>query len=295
MLVGVNPGGNIDRMARLIEPGMSELLGVTITVENVPGANTTIANAVAFSEGDDCSVMVMNNFPAITFGLTLEDVDFDFEYMYPAAAVQATPAIIVVPGNSAYQTMDDLIEAMRAAPGRVSASVFSSSSNNALGLLQMEELLGVDINIIDYNGGNPARIAVVSGEVDFSHSSVFAALSLIQSGELRVLAAHQTEAAFAPFRAIPEFADTPLLGEATGLNFGSNLARLGLTVNQACKDEFPQRYEKIVAAAAQTMASPEYLESLEELGLELSPLPLTPEEFWQSVLEERDAIDRIQQ
>lgn len=291
ILVGVAAGGGLDTMARLIEPGMSERLGTTITVENIAGANTTIANTVAFNEGDECGVIMMNNFPIITFGIILEDVDFGFEYMYPIAAVQAQPGVIVVPSASPYQTIDDLLAAIRARPGAVSASVSAFSSGNAVGLLQMESLLGIDINIVDFGGGNPARTAVVSGEVDFSHTSVFAALNLVRGGELRVLAAHQIAADWAPFRAVPELADVPLLSDVTGQNFGSSTATYGLTVNRACKDNFPARYDKLVAAAAEWMATPEYLTRLTDLGLELSVLAQTPDEYWDFILAENVQIE----
>jgi tripartite-type tricarboxylate transporter receptor subunit TctC len=291
ILVGVAAGGGLDTMARLIEPGMSERLGTNITVENIAGANTTIANTVAFNEGDECGVILMNNFPIITFGIILEDVDFEFDYMYPIAAVQAQPAVVVVPTASPYQTIDDLLDAIRANPGGLSASVSAFSSINAVGLLQMEELLDIDINIVDFGGGNPARTAVVSGEVDFSHTSVFAALNLVQGGELRVLAAHQTASDWAPFQAVPELADVPLLSDVTGQNFGSNTATYGLTVNRACKDNYPQRYEKLVAAAADWMSAPEYMERLTDLGLELSVLPLTPDEYWDFIVAEKEQID----
>lgn len=291
ILVGVAAGGGLDTMARLIEPGMAERLGTTITVENIAGANTTIANTVAFNEGDECGVIMMNNFPIITFGIILEDVPFDFDYMYPIKAVQAQPAVVVVPTSSPYQTIDDLIAALRANPGELSASVSAFSSINAVGLLQMEELLDVDINIVDFGGGSPARTAVVSGEVDFSHTSVFAALNLVRGGELRILAAHQSEADFAPFRTVPELADVPLLSDVTGEDFGSNTATYGLTVNKACKDNYPQRYEKLVAAADEWMATEEFMARLTELGLELSVLPLTADEYWDFISAEKAQID----
>ncbi len=291
MLVGVAPGGGLDRMARIYEVGLSERLGATIVTENIGGANTTIANTIAFNEGDECGVMVMNNFPIITFGIFLEDVDFEFDYLYPAAPVQAQPAVVVVPASSPYQTIDDLIDDIRANPGEVSASVSAFSSINAVGLLQMEELLDVDINIVDFGGGGPARTAVVSGEVDFSHTSVFAALGLVKGGELRILAAHQSERDFSPFRAVPELADVPLLSDVTGRDFGSNTATYGLTVNRACVDNYPQRYEKLAAAAADFIASPEYLETLTGLGLELSILDLTVEEYWDFIVAEKEQID----
>ena len=291
MLVGVAAGGGLDTMSRIHEAGLAERLGATIVTENIAGANTTIANTVAFNEGDDCSVMVMNNFPIITFGIFLEDVDFEFEDMYPVAPIQAQPAVVVVPAASPYQTIEELVEAIRQDPGGLSASVSAFSSINAVGLLQMEELLDIDINIVDFGGGSPARTAVVAGEVDFSHASVFAALNLVRGGELRILAAHQTERDFGVFRSVPELADVPLLSDVFGVDFGSNTATYGLTVNRTCVDNFPERYAKLADAAADFIASPEYVETLTGLGLELSILDLTVEEYWDFISAEKAQID----
>jgi tripartite-type tricarboxylate transporter receptor subunit TctC len=175
-----------------------------------------------------------------------------------------------------------------------SASVSAISSTNAIRLMQMEDVLGLDINIIDFDGGAPARQAVISGEVDFSHTSVFAAMSLLGE-ELRMLAAHQTEDDWEPFREVDVLADVPTLREATGEEaFESNTASYGITVNRTCYENHPERYERLVDASYDVMESDEFIAQLEELDLELSTMSdIPPDEYHEMLETERQEVDRL--
>lgn len=294
ILVGAAEGGGLDTLARILQGSVSNELGVDVVVENHEGAQSTIANTIAFNEGDECDVLVHNNFPLINFGWHINDVDFDLDDMYPVAATQNQPSVIVVPGDSEYEVFDDLIDAARERPGELTASVSAISTTNAVGIMQIEDELGVDVNIIDFDGGGPARTAVISGEVDFSHTSVFAAMPLLEGGELRVLGAHQTPEDWEPFRAIDSLADVETLSEITGNDaFGSNTATYGMTVNQTCADDFPERYDTLVDAFATVMASDEYLAQLEDLELDLSVLDFTPDEYYDSLVAQNEEVDAI--
>lgn len=293
-LVGASEGGGLDTLARILQGPLSEELGVDVIVENHPGAQTSIAATIAHNEGDDCGIIVHNNFPIFFGSYHVNDVDYTYEDIYPVAATQNQPSVIVVPGDSEFDDVNDLIEAIREAPGERTASVSAITSTNAIGLMEMEEVLGLDINIVDYDGGSPARQAVLSGEVDFSHTSVFAAMPLLEGGELKILAAHQTPEDWERFTEVDVLSDVPPLREATGEDaFGSNTATYGITVNRTCSDEHPERYQRLVDAAETVLNDPDYLAQLEELDLELSTLDFTPEEYHEQLEQQRDQVDQL--
>jgi putative tricarboxylic transport membrane protein len=295
VLVGAAEGGGLDTLARLIQPRLAAELGVDVIVENHAGAQTSIASTIAYNEGDECDVIVHNNFPIFLVSYLLNDVDFTYDDIYPIAATQNQPSVIVVPGDSEYDTIDDLINEARERPGELTASVSAIASTNAIGILEMEDLLGIDVNIIDFDGGAPARQAVLSGEVDFSHTSVFAAMPLLAGGELKMLAAHQTEDDWARFREeVDVLADVPTLREATGDDsFGSNTATYGLTANRTCYEDHPNRHQTLVDAVENVLSDPDYIAQLEELELELSTLDYTPEEYHESLLEQRRQVEEV--
>lgn len=294
-VVGAEAGGGLDTAARLLAPGLSESLGENVVVENKPGGDTAIAATIVANEGGECDVLKMANFPIMLFAHLLNEVDWTYDDFYPVAAVQAQPSVIVVPAASPYQTVNDLIADIEARPDQVSASVSALASTNNVGLLQMEDELDLDINIVPFDGGGPARTAVVSGEVDFSHTSLYAALSLLTSGELRVLAAHQTEEDWAEFQEqLPEIADVPTLAAETGdEDFDSNTATYGVVVARTCYDEYPERHQELVDSFQEVMNSEDFTARLEELELESSRIDVSPEEYHEALLEEQERVAAV--
>ena len=294
-VVGADAGGGLDTAARLLAPGLGESLGVNVVVENKPGADTAIGATIVAEEGGACDVLSMANFPIMLFAHLINDVSWTYDDFYPVAAVQAQPSVIVVPGNSPYGSVSDLIADIESRPGEVTASVSALASTNNVGLIQMEDELGLDINVVNFDGGGPARTAVISGEVDFSHTSLYAALPLLSGGELKILAAHQTEEDWAGFQEqLPAIADVPTLAAETGDDdFASNTATYGVLVARDCFDEHPERHQELVDSLQELMDSDDFTARLEELELESSRIDVTPEEYHEAILEDQERVTAV--
>ncbi len=290
ILVGASEGGGLDTIARLLQGPLSEELGVDVIVENHVGANTSIANQIAYNEGDECYDVVHNNFPIFSFSYHVNDVDYTYDDVYPIAATQRQPAVFVVPGDSPIDTLQELVDEMEARPGELTASVSALAGTNTLGIMELEDALGLDANVIDYDGGSPARQAVISGEVDFSHTSVFAAMPLLEGGELKILAAHQTPEDWADFADVDVLADVPTVEEAIGVEVTSNTASYGLTANRTCYENFPERYQILHDATRAVLDSPEWTELLEELDLELSVMNISAEDYHATLEAEQEVV-----
>jgi tripartite-type tricarboxylate transporter receptor subunit TctC len=281
------PGGGFDGAARNLQGPWQERLGINLTVDNQEGGNFAIGTQVVHNEGDDCNTVLFHAVPHILFSYLAGDQDVDYTYddFYPVGAVQIQPAVIMVADDSPYETFDDLIDAARENPGEVSASVSGLANNNYLGLLQLEELLGVDFNIVGYDGGGPARNAVVAGEVDFTHAAAFAALAV--ADETRVLAIHQEENEW------PDISDdAPTLNELTGEDFGNNQSFYGTFVTRACYEEHPERYDVLVETFQDSLQDESYQAQLDELGELSGLLDIGPDEYHEMILEDLADVER---
>lgn len=276
-------GGGQDALARLFSPLLSEKLGVQVIVQNLPGGNMAIGGAVLVNEGQKCDTLIMHSVPHIHFSFLTADVTFTYDDFYPVGSANIQPAIIAVGKNSPYETIEDLISAIRDKPGQITASISSTANNNYAGLLQMQDLLGVDINIVGFGGGGPARNAVASGEIDFTHAALFGALPL--ADELRFLAIHQPTNDYAHL-----IGNVPTLSDATGLDFGTNASYIGLFAHRECFENYPERYAVLNQAWYEALTGEEGTNLLEELDLLDSRLVVDAPDFQAQILKDELAV-----
>jgi putative tricarboxylic transport membrane protein len=283
LVIPADVGGGLDTAARAFQMHWQESLGTTLTIDNVPGANFAIGLQVVADEGMDCNTVAFKAIPHLLFSHLTQDVNFTYEDFYPIASVQIQPAAIIVSADSDYETLDDLIADLEDRPGQVRASVSGLANNNYVGLLQMEELLGVDVNIVGYDGGGPARNAIIAGEVEFTHAAIFAALPL--GDEIRFLAIHQSTNEYADL-----IGDVPTLTEATGEDFGANQSTYGLFAHHECQENYPERYEHMTTTFYEMLESEEYHEAIRELEAEDALLVIPPDEYHEQILADAQQV-----
>ena len=186
------PGGGWDTTAREMQRVLQEE-GIVSTVEvyNVEGAGGTvgIAQFVNDEVGNDHHLMMMG---LVMIGAIATNAS-------PVTLVQTTPIssltaefeVIVVPANSEYQTLDDLIAAFQADPTAISWGGGSAGGTDHILVGLIAQAVGVDptqINYVPFSGGGEALAAILGGQVSAGVSGVGEWLDQIESGELRALA-----------------------------------------------------------------------------------------------------------
>ena len=152
LIVPYNPGGTTDLTARAIANGMSE------------------DGMLAFT------TMPVNGYTEKTYR--------DWDIWLATYA----PNAIVVPANSPYQTVVDLVEDMKARPGEVMFGTAGIGSGGHFGAETMKAIAGADYNHITYAGGGPAVTATLAGEVEVCPQLLAETKDLIIAGDLRCLA-----------------------------------------------------------------------------------------------------------
>jgi putative tricarboxylic transport membrane protein len=186
------PGGGWDTTAREMQQVLqSGIVDQSVEVFNVEGAGGTIglAQLVNDNKSDPNTLMVMGMvmIGAIATNaseVTLEDVT-------PIARLTAEWEVIVVPADSEYQTLQDLITAFQADPGGISWAGGSAGGTDHILVGLIAQATGVDptqINYIPYSGGGEALAAILGGQVSAGVSGLGEWQDQIASGELRALA-----------------------------------------------------------------------------------------------------------
>jgi len=183
-------GGSTDSIARALAPKMQEKLGGSFIVDNRAGATGTIAAAaLKRSAPDGYTLMVTSLGPLVIAPHLIKGVQYDSlkDFDSITIAVQA-PNVLVVPANSPFKTVADVIAQQKKTPEKVT---FASSGNGSSDHLTVElfwQQTGTTGIHVPYKGGAPAINDLLGSQVDASFQNVNAVLQHIVAGKLRALA-----------------------------------------------------------------------------------------------------------
>ena len=213
LLVGYAPGGTGDIVGRLVANRLSAILGQTIVVENRAGASGTIAAQALVNAAPDGYTLMAAQTPEIAINpYFLKNVAYDpLKDLQPIALAAAVPLALVVPAKAPYSTVAGMLKSWQE-PGK--SVPFGSAGTGTPGHFAGELLkLKSKGNLvhIPYKGAAPALNDLVGGHVDFYFPGFPAAVPLVQSGQLKLLAvssAKRTSAA-PDVPTVAEAADIP--------------------------------------------------------------------------------------
>jgi tripartite-type tricarboxylate transporter receptor subunit TctC len=205
ILVGADPGGSTDLIARAAAEGASDELGVAVTVENKPGANGALSlQELANEDPDGQTLAIFNGSLAyITPFAVAEDEAVSIEDYEVITGLSLDDYVLVTAPGSGFETVEDL-----AAAGR---PITFGTTGVGTGSQLSQELLfaqaDIDATSIPFDGGSPTLTAVLGGQVDVGSIQLGEAIEQIEAGELTPIVTFAEER--------PSYlADTPTAVEA---------------------------------------------------------------------------------
>jgi tripartite-type tricarboxylate transporter receptor subunit TctC len=208
IVVPFAPGGGTDVIARTLAQEMTANLGVTVVVENKPGAGTIIGTqAVAASDPDGYTLLMGTFANAVNPSLNAKlpyDPQKDFA---PVALVARSFNIVVVNPKSPFKSISDLIAAAKADPDKLSYGTFGIGTSAHMAGELFKNMAKVNLTTVHYKGAAPALTDLISGQIQVMFTTVASAAALIESGQLRALAVTSAERS-------PAFPQLPTVAEA---------------------------------------------------------------------------------
>jgi tripartite-type tricarboxylate transporter receptor subunit TctC len=284
LIVPYAPGGPLDVTARALAEQVQTRLG-TVIVENRPGAGGNLgADAVAKAAPDGhtlgIAAVATHAINPWLFSKMPFDAAKDFA---PITQVARVPNVLVMNAAAAQrlkiQTLADLIAYARAHPARLN---YGSGGNGSAGHLAGEmfkQAAGIFAVHIPYNGGNPAQLALLSGQVDFNIDNLASAAPNIRSGKLKALALTTAQRS----SALPE---VPAMGETLkGFEIDT---WWGLVAPATTPRHVVERLNKAFTEALQ---APETRQRFALLMAE--PVPTSPEGFGAFMQKELVRYERV--
>ncbi|MBT2305084.1 tripartite tricarboxylate transporter substrate binding protein [Variovorax paradoxus] len=189
LLIGYTPGGAADALAHLMAKKYGEALGQPVVVENRPGANATLAAAATARAPADGYTFLLNTGPDTTIGPLTMRLPYSFERdLTPVARLIILPSVLVVPVNSPYTSVADLVSAARAKRGGLSYGSFGNGSSAHMSAELFKSMTGTSIVHIPFKGSSPAVTELLAGRLDFMFDTFASSWQHVQAGKLRALA-----------------------------------------------------------------------------------------------------------
>lgn len=213
IVVPAGPGGGWDQTGRAMQAGMQEegLVG-TATVTNVDGAGGTVGLANIANSTDPNTLLVMGL--VMVGAVETNESQARIEHTTPIARLTEEQEVIVVPAESPYQTIDDLVDDITQNGKKVSITGGSAGGTDHIlagMLLQASGMpshnIANKLNYIAYSGGGESLAALLGNNVNAGISGVSEYAEQVAAGELRALAVSGAER-------VDALPDTPTLTEA---------------------------------------------------------------------------------
>ena len=190
IVVGFAPGGNIDITARTIAPGLTEVLGQPVLVDNRPGAGGRIGSTqVAKSSPDGYTVLLGAPGTLVSQPVFRDDTEYQplRDFVYTSLISIVSSAILVHP-SMPVRSVKELIAFARARPGELlMGSAGQGSGTHLMGEL-FQSMAKIKFVHVPYKGGGAAAVAIVSGQVHLTFDQVSSSGPFIKAGRLRALA-----------------------------------------------------------------------------------------------------------
>jgi tripartite-type tricarboxylate transporter receptor subunit TctC len=247
LVVPFAPGGGTDVIARALAQEMAKNLGVSVVVENRPGAGTIVGTqAVAASQPDGYTLLMGTFANAVNPSLNAKlpyDPHKDFA---PVALVARSFNVVVVNPKSAVRTIADLLAAAKASPGKMTFGTFGAGTSAHLAGELFKGMAKVNLTAVPYKGAAPGITDLIGGQIDVMFTTVASAAALIESGQLRAIAVTSAERS-------PAFPQLPTVDEAGVPGYAAE-SWYGLFAPAGTPTDVIDRLNKSAALAAQSEA-----------------------------------------
>jgi tripartite-type tricarboxylate transporter receptor subunit TctC len=241
------PGGATDIVARLIAPGMQEVLGRPVVLENRGGAAGAIASESVVSAPADGHSFIIYTITNAVLGPGLSrnariDPRREFE---PVSLVATLPMVLTVGNHVPARNLPELVELMRQRPGRMTYGSAGIGSLNHFGGHMLNQLTRTQATHVPYRGSGPVFADMIAGNVDMMVEGIASQVGYIRNGQVRAIAtlarersSQLPEVPTSVEQGMPDFTITNFMGiyARTGTP-PEIIARLEAAVRAAVRDE----------------------------------------------------------
>lgn len=184
------PGGGTDTLTRLVGHSIAEQTSWNIIVENKPGAGGNLAlDSTAHAKPDGHTLVMAQTDNIVLNPWLYKKLTYDtFKDFTPVGLVASSPSVFVVTPDSPYKSINDVVQAARKAPGKITLGIPGiGGSGDLIGHL-WSKAANIEFTTIPYRGWAQAYPDLMSKRIEIYTGSVATLLGQIKGGKVRALA-----------------------------------------------------------------------------------------------------------
>lgn len=258
-IIPFNAGGESDISARLQQSFFKEITGQDLIIQYQAGAGGAQAWSVLNDQPGDGHTIMGTNLPHIILQPLLQDPGYETEDLTNIYMFHFTPDALLVRADSEFETLQQVIDAAKEAPGSLTVGGTATNSANHIANQRFANLAGAKLTYIPYTGTGATVPALLGGEVDllWGYTTVAAG----QGDQVRMLAVAQDERH-------PLFPDVPTFKEL-GIDMVGGAYR-GIAVPSSTPEEVRKQLSDIIG---QINADPDFVKQMEDAGFAMLDVP----------------------
>ena len=262
------PGGNLDFVARSLQPKMQEVLGQPVLVENKGGAAGMIGLEYASKQPGDGYTIVLGNTGTVAINVSVyPKMPYDPVKDFVAIGITTTNALMAtIAGNLPAASLQEFIAHAKKNPGKLNFGISGAGSGPHFGAEMFKRAAGLDIPVVFYKGSGPVVQDLLGGQVQVTMDAPSVTMTYVKAGKLKAIAV-TGKSRLASLPDVPTFDQAGLPGVDAG-GFQGVLAPAGTP---------PEAVAKLSKALNAALAQPEVRERFATAGLET--VSSTPAEF----------------
>ena len=187
LVVPYAPGGTADALARVIAQHLGKRLNQSVVVENKSGASGIIGQSYVARAKADGYTLLYDATP-LAINPAINKLNFDpANDLLPISMISVTPNILVVPKNSKFKNVQDVLNQAKTNPGKLT---FASGGTGTIQFMAGElfrQGWNIDMLHVPFKSGGPAITATLGGQVDMMFANVSSTLPLVKGEQLKAL------------------------------------------------------------------------------------------------------------
>lgn len=188
IVVAYGPGGSTDLVARALAQKFQDRLGQSVVVLNKPGGSGTIgASVAARAAPDGYTLYVGYTSETVVVPQLSKGVKYSIDDFEPIAVTGLVPLVLIASKNVRATNLGELIEELRAAPGKFTYGGGIASPPHVMGAW-FNRLNNLTVTHVPYRGGGQAVADVIGGHIDMFYAGLAAAKGAIDSGAVKAFA-----------------------------------------------------------------------------------------------------------
>jgi tripartite-type tricarboxylate transporter receptor subunit TctC len=264
-------GGSMEKSARRWQPFFEQAIGVPLQFDFIEGSGTLIGNNVAAQSAPDGYTLLMLS--GFDFCNTIVNLNAPYTIdSFDVLGINAKDyTAFMVRKDAQWNTLRELLDYMKTQPPEtLSMALTNLATSDTLGVTEVENVEGVKFNKVPFNSGSKARTALIGGQADVGHFSLYGSAAILDS--VKVLAIH------ADSHVAKRFADVPTVNSVLGTKVHDIYSDYGVLAPKGFMEKYPERAKKLIAALQSAWTNPKMLEPLKETGEDAIFTSVGPEE-----------------